>query len=109
MRNFLKRTYFWVYGKTNMGKPVVMGPYSEELKAGMISEKLDDSRVFNLKTKNMQQATRSIKASLVQDTGRVDEHVQPHGHQMEQSRSPFSNPFSSNNNNLADEILESSN
>ena len=53
MRNFLKRTYFWVYGKTNMGKPVVMGPYSEELKAGMISEKLDDSRVFNLKTKNM--------------------------------------------------------
>jgi len=109
MRNILRRTYFWIYGKTNMGKPVVMGPYSEQLKADMISEKLEDSKVFPLKTRNLQQATRSIKASLVQSSsGSVDEHVRPHQHSLEGQKSQDLFPYS-NNNSLASEILESSN
>ena len=92
-----------------MGKPVVMGPYVEQLKANMISDKLEDSRVFNLKTRNLQQATRSIKATLVQDsTGGVDEHIRPHQHSMKDEKSPGSYPFE-NNNSLATEILEASN
>ena len=96
-----------------MGKPVVMGPYSEQLKADMIAEKLEDSRVFPLKTRNLQQATRSIKASLVQSSsGPVDEHVRPHQHSLGGEKSPGltdSFPYEQRNNSLATEILESSN
>lgn len=109
MRNILRRTYFWIYGKTNMGKPVVMGPYGEQLKADMIAEKLEDSRVFPLKTRNLQQATRSIKASLVQSSsGSVDEHIRPHQHSIKGEKAPGTFPFENNNNSLASEILESS-
>jgi len=105
MKNILRRTYFWVYGKTNMGKPVVMGPYTEQLRADGVSEKLEDSRIFPLQTRNMQKATRSIKAILVQssDTKNIDGHVRPHQHQMEGERLPFESK-----NSLASEILESS-
>ena len=108
MRNILRRTYFWIYGKTNMGKPVVMGPYTEQIKADMIAEKLEDSRIFPLKTRNLQQATRSIKATLVQDSGSVDEHIRPHQHSISSDKSPGTFPFENSNNSLASEILESS-
>ena len=108
MRKVFRKNYFWIYGKTSMGKPVVMGPYGEQLKADMLAEKLEDSRVFPLKTRNLQQATRSIKATLVQDSGTVDEHIRPHGHSMGNEQSPSSFPFENSNNTLASEILESS-
>ena len=107
MRNVFKKNYFWIYGKTSMGKPVVMGPYGEQLKADMLAEKLEDSRVFNLRTRNLQHATRSIKATLVQDSGTIDEHIRPHQHSMKGERSPNSFPFENNNNSLASEILGS--
>ena len=104
MRKIWKRTFYWVYGKTNMGKPVVMGPYVEQLRADGVSEKLEDSRVFPLQTRNMQKATRSIKAILVQssDCNQVDEHVRPHQHPTDSIQMPFDR-----NNSLANEILES--
>jgi hypothetical protein len=104
MRNILRRQFHWVYGKTGMGKPIVMGPYSEHLKANTISEKLEDGRVFTLNTRNMQQATRTIKAQLVQSTGKIDEHIQRHGHSVEGQKISFDNPTSS----LANEIMRSS-
>ena len=104
MRNILRRRYHWVYGKTAMGKPIVMGPYSEHIKANGISEKLEEGQVFTLNTRNMQQATRNIKAQLVQATGKVDEHIQRHGHAVEGQRVPFNSP----NSSLASEILSSS-
>ena len=108
MRNVFRKNYFWIYGKTTMGKPVVMGPYGDQLKADMLAEKLEDSRVFPLRTRNLQQATRSIKASLVQDSGTVDEHIRPHQHSMQGEKSPGTFPFENSNNSLASEILGSS-
>tara|TARA_Y100000310_G_scaffold271230_1_gene285642 strand:- start:644 stop:961 length:318 start_codon:yes stop_codon:yes gene_type:complete len=104
MRNILRRRFHWVYGKTSMGKPIVMGPYSEHVKATAISEKLEEGQIFTLNTRNMQQATRTIKAQLVQASGNVDEHIQRHGHAVEGQRAPFENPKSS----LASQILGSS-
>ena len=53
MRNILRRRFHWVYGKTSMGKPIVMGPYSEHVKATAISEKLEEGQIFTLNTRNM--------------------------------------------------------
>ena len=110
MKNVFRRNYYWIYGKTTMGKPVVMGPYGDQLKADMLAEKLEDSRVFPLKTRNLQQATRTIKATLVQDSGSVDEHIRPHQHSMEGDKgiSKGAFPFEKSNSSLASEILESS-
>ena len=106
MRNILRKTYFWVYGKTNLGKPVVMGPYGQQLRADMIADKLEDSSVFPLLTRNMQQATRSIKAKLVHNSDNVDKHIVPHQHSMQGENNNQSIPFEGNNF-LAQEILES--
>jgi len=63
------RTYYWVYGTNHNDKPIIVGPYEGETKANDVAEKLQDSHVFPLNTKNQGQATRIVKARLAEFRG----------------------------------------
>lgn len=74
------KKYFWTYGRTNQGKPVILGPYGSEPEAERMAEKLEDSQVLRLSTKNSQAATRQIKAKLAERPGVVDNVVRRFKH-----------------------------
>ncbi len=73
-------SYFWIYGKTRKDKSVLIGPYWDEGRASRIAEKLEDSQLFHLPTKNQTKATRIVKARLGEATGRFGDHVKNFQH-----------------------------
>lgn len=83
MVSILGKKYFWTYGKTSQGKPVVLGPYGGEDEAERMAEKLEDSQVMKLGTKNPQAATRQIKAKLAERPGVMNNVVRRFKHKPE--------------------------
>lgn len=73
-------SYFWTYGITGRNKPIVVGPFGDETKATDVADKLQESQVFNLVTRNQQQATRQIKAKLAEFYGDYTKPVRNFGH-----------------------------
>lgn len=73
----IRKAYWWVFGYTDMGKPVLLlvgsaEKYTEEdaLNKG---KKLNDVRAFNLNTKNQSKAVREIRATMLDEGAEPDD------------------------------------
>ena len=72
-----KKAYWWVFGYTEMGKPVLLlvgsaEKYTEE-DALSKGAKLNEARAFNLNTKNQSKAVREIRATLLDEGAEPDD------------------------------------
>ncbi len=55
----------WVYGKKpETSQDVLIGPFDSKVRAMQAADKLDESQIFDLKTRNQADATRQVKAQL---------------------------------------------
>ena len=74
----------WVFGITKEGTPVVVGPFGTEDQADANAERLHDSQIFDLDTKNQLKATRIIKAKLESQSGsrEMGRYVRSMGHSI---------------------------
>lgn len=78
--NLLGKKYFWTYGRTQEGKSVLLGPYNDEAHAERMAEKLEDSQVIKLDTKNTAAASRQVKAKLAERPGMMSQVVRRFKH-----------------------------
>ena len=65
--------FWWVFGYTSKGKPVLLGPLEQREVADEKAEKLDDGRVYELRTKSQPKATKMIRAILLDEGAEADE------------------------------------
>lgn len=65
--------FWWVFGYTSKGKPVLLGPIDQREVADDKTEKLDDGRVYELRTKSQPKATKMIRAILLEEGAEADE------------------------------------
>ena len=72
--------YYWAYGATDEQKKVILGPFALSSTAQAEADKLHDSEVIALETKNMQRATRMIKAKLAKNMTSVTPALSKVGH-----------------------------
>ena len=57
--------YFYVLAWTDLGKVAALGPYMSENDAARALTEFADGEVFSYDTKNLQRATRQMKAELL--------------------------------------------
>ena len=65
--------YLYVFGFTKKGKAVCLGPYVNPQEADNILATLADGEIFEDGSRNLNTATRNIKAELIKRSGDADE------------------------------------
>ena len=87
--------YYWVYGLTNTGKKVTLGPYISAGEADARASKLDDAEILQLPTRDRSRAVQQIRAILLKRGESIDKVLerQLSGKGFEREKKKFRLPF----------------
>ncbi len=69
----LFKKFYWIFGTSPKGRPVLLGPFKTEEDATEEGDELEDARVFALKTANQQKATRIVRRKLLKTGASTDD------------------------------------
>lgn len=74
-QNELAVIYYWVLGYTDGGKRCVLGPCRDSIEAYELADGLNESEVFELKTRDQSKAVKQIRVTLLRRGGTADEAI----------------------------------
>jgi len=73
---------YYVFGISDEGKRVTLGPFLDEHKADVVLNDLDNGEIFKLPTRDLSKATRIIKATIASRGHDMDDALSRHRHQL---------------------------